>query len=180
MNHRRAGRENWITTNWDLWSGSYFAGDDLARFSQFMSMAIETEEGSKALEDILSLPSSLSQVIISTHDLQSRVDVWVNGLSAPGASTQAQHKRPDLTTTYVEVDGDLEAAIAGVLSRILGIETIGRDDDFFEMGGHSILAVQAAVQIADIAPRGAPSVNLYDTPTIRSLAEAMAQLAANA
>jgi acyl transferase domain-containing protein len=172
--HRRKGHLNWTTTNWDLWGDGHL-GEAGHRFGFLLALAIQPEEGAKALEEILSLPQ-LPQVIVSTHDLAARIAYWVSGgvLSA-AAIPDVQHKRPSLATTYVEVEGEFEHKLHAVLSRILGIETIGRDDDFFEMGGHSILALRASVDIQDILPPDAPAPNLYDTPTIRTLAQAFGQ-----
>jgi phthiocerol/phenolphthiocerol synthesis type-I polyketide synthase E len=173
IKHRRAGHRNWITTNWDIWGDGHFAGND-RRFNFLLALAIQPDEGAQALEDILKLPE-LPQVIVSTHDLQSRIDVWITRSERPEDTPLVQHKRPSLATAYIEVEGELEVQIAKIWSKVLGIETIGRDDDFFEMGGHSILAVQAGVQIQELVPPDAPSANLYDTPTIRLLAAALTQ-----
>ncbi len=170
--HRQAGHRNWMTTNWDLWGDGHFSEAD-RRFSFLLALAIQPEEGCQALEYILGALNT-PQLIVSTHDLAARIAFWVTG-STSGASPQIQHKRPNLETEYVEVEGELEHKLHEIWSLVLGIETIGRDDDFFEMGGHSILAVRAAVQIQEFLPPDSPSPNIYDTPTIRLLAEALSQ-----
>ncbi|WP_241055439.1 phosphopantetheine-binding protein, partial [Achromobacter xylosoxidans] len=38
--------------------------------------------------------------------------------------------------------GDIEAAIAGTWGQVLGVTEIGRDSNFFELGGDSILSLQ--------------------------------------
>jgi hypothetical protein len=145
------------------------------------SMAIQPKEGVEALEDILSLDlAHTPQVIVSTHDLQGRIDLWIKRRAMFAAETQVRHKRPNLATEYVPAESELERQIAQVFSRVLGIETIGLDDDFFEMGGHSILAVQAAVQIQELGPAHAPPINLYDASNVRALAAALTAPAENA
>jgi phthiocerol/phenolphthiocerol synthesis type-I polyketide synthase E len=172
LRHRRAGHGAWTTSNWDLWADSLLTDDAERRFSHFLTMAIQADEGAATLERILSL-SDLPQAVISTQALQPRIDLWIKGLATEVAAPLTQHKRPNLASVYAEVEGDLERQIADIWSRILGIESIGRDDDFFEMGGHSILAVQAGVQIQELVPVTAPTANLYEHPTIRTLAAAL-------
>jgi acyl transferase domain-containing protein len=173
LRHRRGGHTNWTATNWDLWGDGHFVETD-RRFSIFRGLAIEEDEGVEALEHVLNLPPQ-PQVIVSTHDVQGRIDLWVTGVALANAASQTQHKRPNLVSEYAEVEGELEQRIHDVWSQVLGIETIGRDDDFFEMGGHSILAVRISVQIQEFMPPDAPAPNLYDTPTIRLLAEVLGQ-----
>jgi malonyl CoA-acyl carrier protein transacylase len=173
FNHRRQGYETWVTSNWDIWGDGHL-GDTDPRFSLLMTMSIQPDEGAQALEDILSLDlASSPQVIVSTHDLHERIDLWIKRTAMFATEGQVQHKRPNLSTEYLPAETELERQIAQVFSRVLGIDTVGREDDFFEMGGHSILAVQAAVQIQELAPANAPAINLYDAPNVRALAEAL-------
>jgi phthiocerol/phenolphthiocerol synthesis type-I polyketide synthase E len=173
LQHRRLGHPNWMTSNWDLWAGGKVSAAD-PRVSWMIDKAIRPEEGAQALMDLLSLPQ-LGQVVIATHDLQTRIDTWIRGVIPPEDTRTIQHKRPNLAAAYVEVEGELEQRLAKLWSQILGIDPIGRDDDFFEMGGHSLLAVRIAVQVQDFMPPDAPGANLYETPTIRTLAEALLQ-----
>ncbi|NKN37359.1 amino acid adenylation domain-containing protein [Agrobacterium sp. a22-2] len=72
-----------------------------------------------------------------------------------------------------------EARIAVIWSRLLGRETIGRNDNFFALGGDSILAIQvvAAVRRAGIAitPR-----DLFQYSTLAALAASVSEVAAGA
>lgn len=171
LQHRRAGHEAWLTINWDLWIGGKIPDND-PRMSRFLGLAIKPAEGAQALEKILSLPP-LGQVVVSTHDLATRIDTWIRGRLDLRSGPVVQHKRPNLATAYAEVEGELEQSLARLWTEILGIDPIGRDDDFFEMGGHSLLAVQVAVRVQEFVPPDAPAANLYETPTIRTLAAAL-------
>ena len=48
---------------------------------------------------------------------------------------------------YVAPQGDTETLLADIWSALLGIESVGRHDDFFDLGGHSLLAVQMSGRI---------------------------------
>ncbi|BDU21546.1 non-ribosomal peptide synthetase [Dyella sp. GSA-30] len=45
-------------------------------------------------------------------------------------------------SAYVAPQGETETLLADIWSELLGIESVGRHDDFFDLGGHSLLAVQ--------------------------------------
>ncbi|MGP4004549.1 amino acid adenylation domain-containing protein [Streptomyces sp. 8N706] len=68
----------------------------------------------------------------------------------------------------------VEETLAGVWSEVLGIDTIGVHDDFFALGGNSILSVRAVSRMrAALGIRLPPRV-LFDTPTIAELAASVA------
>ncbi len=51
------------------------------------------------------------------------------------------------TREYEAPVGEVETALAGIWSSVLGVERIGRNDHFFALGGHSLLAVQAISRV---------------------------------
>jgi aryl carrier-like protein len=72
-----------------------------------------------------------------------------------------------------EPTGDLLRDLRDVWSAVLGVR-VGPDDDFFELGGNSLLAIRIAARIRE---RGMPEVpvrDLYRHPTVRRLAAAAA------
>jgi amino acid adenylation domain-containing protein len=55
--------------------------------------------------------------------------------------------RPESATPYVPPRGPTEEAIADVLADVLGIDRVGRDDDYFALGGHSLLTLQIVARL---------------------------------
>ena len=80
------------------------------------------------------------------------------------------HARPELDTTYQAPLDEIERTIADVWQGVLGIDAIGRDDNFFDLGGHSLLLVQVHAALAEKLGRPLPVTDLFQFPTIASLA----------
>ena len=66
---------------------------------------------------------------------------------------------------------EIETTIAAIWGELLGIERIGRDDDFFDLGGHSLLAVQFINRLRKRTGKMLPLAAMLDRPTIARLAE---------
>ncbi|HEX4966052.1 MAG TPA: amino acid adenylation domain-containing protein [Thermoanaerobaculia bacterium] len=67
-----------------------------------------------------------------------------------------------------------EELIAGIWSEVLGVERVGRGDDFFDAGGHSLLASRAASRISRAFGVDVPLALLFQAPTPAALAERLA------
>jgi amino acid adenylation domain-containing protein len=66
---------------------------------------------------------------------------------------------------------DVERAIAEAWQAVLGVESVGLDDNFFDLGGHSLLLARLRSRLAGRFPREVSIVVLFRYPTVRSLAE---------
>ena len=126
--------------------------------------AILPEEGLKVIETLLR-GHARPQVIISPSD----IDATLARLRAP-----ARPSRRDIAA-----DGDaavdlpvtaMEEAIAGLWSDLLGVQPVGRNDNFFDLGGHSLLAVQFTNRLRKKTGKILPLAALLDSPTVASLA----------
>ncbi|MEU8423479.1 amino acid adenylation domain-containing protein [Micromonospora sp. NPDC048835] len=79
------------------------------------------------------------------------------------------------SVALVEPRDDTERLLAGIWSEVLGVATLGIDDDFFDLGGHSMLATQVVARIRKTEHGGRPVgvMDLFQRRTIRDLATFM-------
>ncbi|WP_432006410.1 amino acid adenylation domain-containing protein [Streptomyces parvus] len=66
------------------------------------------------------------------------------------------------------------AALAAVWRDVLGVEAIGPDDDFWDLGGNSLYAIRIGTLARERGLPGIPLRQLYLTPTLGALSEALA------
>jgi amino acid adenylation domain-containing protein len=66
--------------------------------------------------------------------------------------------------------GELEQAIAAVWREVLGLESVGVSDSFFEVGGHSLLLARLQEALRRALGRDIPIVDLFQYPTVGSFA----------
>jgi acyl carrier protein len=176
-NQNKTSSTPWLTINWDAWrleESSLQLSDVNA---ELRDLAISPDEGIEAFRRILSSVRA-GQVIVSTGDLKRRIDHWTKAVPAKRKarakspdSLTSLHPRPLLQTTYIAPTSRLELELAGIWSAALGIEKIGVQDNFFQLGGDSLLAVQVVAEIKRRLNIDIPVVSLYQGVTIRSLEE---------
>eukprot|EP00730_Choanoeca_flexa_P002676 TRINITY_DN11128_c0_g1_i1.p1 TRINITY_DN11128_c0_g1~~TRINITY_DN11128_c0_g1_i1.p1 ORF type:complete len:749 (+),score=225.20 TRINITY_DN11128_c0_g1_i1:35-2248(+) len=73
----------------------------------------------------------------------------------------------------------LQSELMGVWEAVLG-RPVHPDDNFFEVGGHSIMATQLTFKLRDQLKQDMPLNLLYQYPTVRQLAKALEDRSANA
>jgi amino acid adenylation domain-containing protein len=80
----------------------------------------------------------------------------------------------DLADAFVAPRTETEKKLAAIWSELLGREQIGIYDNFFALGGHSILATQVLSRVRDTFQVRLSLRNFFDKPTVAALAELLA------
>jgi amino acid adenylation domain-containing protein len=70
---------------------------------------------------------------------------------------------------YTAPETATDKAIAGVWQEVLRLERVGLDDNFFDLGGHSLLLMQVQAKLRRLLEREIPIVDLFRHPTIAAL-----------
>lgn len=83
---------------------------------------------------------------------------------------EKQAARPVLETIYVEPRTLLERQLAHIWSRVLGIDQVGAFDNFFHIGGQSILATQLIFELEKALGIELPVRVFFENPTVALMA----------
>jgi acyl carrier protein len=101
--------------------------------------------------------------------LNSNGKVELRELPDPGA------QRPELVVGYVAPRTEDEAALVRIWQEVLGLEQIGVEDNFFDLGGHSLMATQVISRVRETLNAELPLRVFFETPTVASLSQVIVQ-----
>jgi acyl carrier protein len=87
-----------------------------------------------------------------------------NALPKPGS------KRSDPTVDFVPARSETEKALAAIWCDVLGRDQVGIRDNFFDIGGTSLLSVKIISKIREVLDTDIPIVRIYHYPTIELMA----------
>jgi acyl transferase domain-containing protein len=160
-----AGPTPWTALLWDGWS---FPAEDRrpGRFDMQPAEGVETFRRALA-----ALP--VNELVVSTGDLQARIDQWVRKTEVEEAPARERHERPELSSAFSAPASETEVALADIWRTLLGLDRIGTADNFFELGGHSLLALRLIARLQDAFQIELPVQAVFDAPTIAQMAGAV-------
>lgn len=150
--------------------------DDLALKVKERNDFIFKDEGERVIHQLLN-GEFPSQVIVYPFDFNDKLifnqptEKKLEGRKEIESSTKSYYSRPALSTPYEEPESEIEKSMASIWQDILGIDKIGRKDNFAELGGNSLLAIQAIANISDVLDVELTAQDFFDSPTIAGLAE---------
>jgi acyl carrier protein len=113
------------------------------------------------------VPSAL--LVLEALPLTASGKVDRRALPAPEAPTDAER------AAYVAPSSDLEHTLAEVWRQELRVEQVGRDDNFFDLGGTSLLATRVQVALQQKLGRELSLVALFTYPTVGTLAKHLSE-----
>ncbi|HYY99022.1 MAG TPA: phosphopantetheine-binding protein [Pyrinomonadaceae bacterium] len=72
--------------------------------------------------------------------------------------------------SYVEARTVLEERLAGMWRQVLEVESVGAEDDFFELGGDSVVATQLLTRVNEAFAIKLPLRDFFESPTVAGMA----------
>ena len=117
------------------------------------------------------LEQELPQYMIpSAFVILKELPLTPNGKVDREALPDADQLRPEIEAGYTAAGTPIEEIIAGIVGQVLKVEQVGVHDNFFDMGGHSLLAMQLVARVRAALHVTVPLRELFETPTVAGLA----------
>ena len=129
--------------------------------SEAMSIGKLRDELKRLLPDYM-IPSAF--VRLETMPLTT------NGKVERAALPPPDRQRPEQSAEFAAPRNELERALAEIQRNLLNLDRVGVHDNFFDLGGNSLLAVEAYRRMETLASGKCQVLDLFKYPTIRSLA----------
>jgi amino acid adenylation domain-containing protein len=120
-------------------------------------------EGLKAALPDHMVPTAF--VLLETMPLTPSGKLDRRALPAPGEG------RPELGADFAAPRTPVEEVLAGIFAEVLRLDRVGVDDDFFVLGGHSLLVGQVVTRVRQALRVELPMGDLFRRPTVAGLAE---------
>ncbi|NJN10936.1 MAG: amino acid adenylation domain-containing protein, partial [Richelia sp. RM1_1_1] len=98
-----------------------------------------------------------------------------NGKIDRRALPAPDNQRPELTATFKPPQSETEQQIAQLWQEVLYLDKVGINDNFFDLGGNSLLMLQVNNKLRAILQRDISVVTMFQNPTIYLLAEYLSQ-----
>jgi amino acid adenylation domain-containing protein len=76
---------------------------------------------------------------------------------------------------YEAPQSEVQEHLADIVARLLGVDRVGIDDNFFTRGGHSLLGAQLIANITDVFGVELSLLTVFDDPTVRGISAAIEQ-----
>ncbi len=151
----------WLSLGWDAWQSPQPAR--AANAGVISRGMIEPADGAEIFRRALASPGA-SHILVAAGDLGGRL---ARASRAPGGEP--------VETASAAVAGPgarvaTEDLIASTWRELLGVESIGPDDDFYELGGNSLLATQVVSKLRRALAIELPVRVLFEQTTVAGLA----------
>ena len=167
-----------VSVNWGYWDGIGIGVQLLPKLTELMGNDIPVQgilpaEGMRCIERILASP--VEQIIVSTSDYAALVDTFLNNtkkalMDYESFSAKKHHaERPQLATPYAAPSNDVERIIRDIWQDLFGMEGIGINDTFTELGGDSLHALPMISRLEEIFRVKIPVRSLLQENTIAKL-----------
>jgi acyl carrier protein len=85
-------------------------------------------------------------------------------------------ERPAAATAFLPPGTESERELAAIWAEVLGLERVGLQDNFFDLGGHSLLLPRVQARVKERLGVDLPLLKLFEHPTVGALAAKLTNL----
>ncbi len=148
------------------------AGDQVIEIAS--RPGISPDAGARALVHILN--STTPTVLVAVPEPIALADFGEPDRSAASQTMQATATAaPTPAPAVATGSGNIEATLTAWWQELLGVEQVGLDDDFFDLGGHSLIGVRLFARIKKAYRADLELAVLFEARTVRQLSALIAQ-----
>jgi acyl carrier protein len=135
--------------------------------------AIRPEEAEEVFDRLLEFP--VSQIVVSTRDLASLQKMEADLEASVRTVAQAEHREQGShggqNGELSAAEDEVEAFIAGLWQELLGVDSVGINDNFFQLGGHSLMGTQVLSRVRERYRVSLPLRIVFEAATPAELAQ---------
>jgi amino acid adenylation domain-containing protein len=145
----------------------------VAQESRLIAYVVLADQTATSVNDFrLFLQKKLPEYMLpSTFVLLEALPLTPNGKIDRQALPAPDNLRPELTATYQAPQSQVEKTIAQIWQQVLKLEKVGIHDNFFDIGGNSLLLVQVNNKLREILQIDLSVVETFQNPTVKLLAQ---------
>jgi len=159
--HNRHASTPWLCVDWDSWQVKERPHGDFGATIAVFTMT--PEEGTDAFTRALT--SGTTHLVHSTGDLAVRIKQWIYLESLE----EGEVDRQDAAPGPVAATTDYERILIEIWRQTLGLEQVGLADNFFDLGGNSLTALQLTSRIRKTLQIQLPATAIFEAPTISAM-----------
>ena len=161
-------RENgFVSVGWDTWDRTLSKLDG-GIGATLQKHAMTDAQALAAFDAVLA--ARLPVVVVAAGGLTDRLPKPKTGTAPVRAPrSTVTHPRPDLAEPYTPPMTATERGLAAIWTEVLGIDPVGTRDNFFDLGGTSLLVPELFELIRERFGVALPTVTLFEAATVRGL-----------
>jgi len=138
-------------------------------------LGITPEEGMRTLDRIFS-SDYLNRLIVATGDLSLRISQWVKlenlkKQQEDGTIADSEDEQINEETGISSEASEVEQGVIRIWTDLLGADEIEVTDDFFKLGGSSLIATQVVARIRDLFEVDLAISDMFDFKTVDQLSK---------
>ncbi|MEH2262943.1 amino acid adenylation domain-containing protein [Nostoc sp.] len=169
--------ENALLKHQAVWEIVVLARQDKPRVQQLVAYIVLLPDQKPTIDELRSYLKELlpEYMVPSVFIFLDTLPLLPNGKVDRRALPVPEALRPTLTTTYEVPQSEMEQQIAKLWQEVLNLDKVGIHDNFFDLGGHSLLMLKVNNKLRAILQRDISVVTMFQNPTIYSLAQYLGQ-----
>src|SRR5262249_54017496 len=156
---------------WAVKACAVVALDDGAGNKRLVGYLVPSGDARPLASDLAAhLKASLPEYMVpASYVWLDALPVTENGKLDRKALPLPTTDRPALANEYAAAQGRDEEALCALWSKLLQVSPVGATDNFFALGGNSLLAVRMAARLKELFGREVPVLQVFEHPTVRAL-----------